>query len=474
MRRALPMIACLPLLACSPRGGATPSSIRAEGAELWVDAARGASGDGSRERPHATLGEALARAGGASRIHLAPGRYPGAFTLPAGLELEGEGAVLEGAGSGPVLRAPGGAWLRGVEVRGGGWGVEAGGALRLESVRLVGQVSGGVRLGAGTLAVTAGRFEAGGAEAVGLRLEGGSAQVRQSVFSGDFWRSVEARDAEVALEDVDLGGARTALHQSGGQARLTRVTTGSGSEVGLFCAQGTLWLEDVTVTGHEYGVQVLRGTLESRGLTSRQAVRAGVTLVGARGVLEDTRVLDSGDFGALSLVGSDTVVRGLRVERAGAYGLTATRGRLRLERALFSGLTSRDPDGGDGLHLRDIDVEARQLVVRDAVGVGVLAAQGTRLVLRDASLESCHAAGVWSESLARVEAVRLVVRGSGGPALVALGEGVLRAERLVGDDNAGGLAQAADCEGGTRIAFRDVAGRSTAWTPAPCVGPASP
>ena len=75
--------------------------------------------------------------------------------------------------------------------------------------------------------------------------------------------------------------------------------------VGLFVQHGTLLLEDVTVTGHEYGLQGLEATVEGRGFTSVRASRAGVALIGSRGTLEETVVQGSGSFGALSLVGYD-------------------------------------------------------------------------------------------------------------------------------------------------------------------------
>ncbi|MBM7118536.1 hypothetical protein [Archangium primigenium] len=475
MNRALLLIACLLPLACSSRKDASPPDRPGPGPEVWVDGTRGEAGEGSRTRPWRSLAEALARADGPRppRIHLAPGAYPGPFVLPAGAEVVGEGAVLVGGGEGPVVRAAGGALLRGLTLQGGAWGLEAAGGMRLEAVRFQGQREGGVSMGAGDLTVEGSRFEAGGPGTVGLRIDGARARVRDTVFTGAFRRALEARDAEVDGEALRVEGAATGLHQSRGRVVLRQVTVTPGPEVGLFVDHGTLRLEDVTVTGHEYGVQALQGTLETRGLTSLGAVRAGVSLVGARGELVDTRVRGSGNFGAVSLVGSDTVLRGLRVEDAEAYGLTATRGTVRLSRALFTGLTSREGDSGDGLHLRDVDVEARGLVVRGAAGVGVLAAQGARVVLRDASLEACHEAGVWSETLARVSAERLRVQDAQGPALVVLENGVLHADGLVAERNAGGLAAAADCTGGTRVTFHRVVGEGLVGPAVPCVGEAS-
>lgn len=465
MLRCLLMIACLTFPACRATAGVIPPGESTVRDDWWVDGSRREAGDGSRARPFGSLAEVLARVGPRGpelRVHLTPGRYEGPVELPAGLELVGEGAVLHGEGAGPVVRAAAGGLLRGLEIQGGSWGLESAGAVRLESVRFGGQATGAVRVVAGRLVVVGGGFEAGGAGAVGLRLEeGAQAEVREATFTGAFRRGVEARDAVVELESVRFQGALTALHQARGRVRLRHVGVEPGAEVGLFVQHGTLVLEDVTVTGHEYGLQGLEATVEGRGFTSVRASRAGVALIGTRGTLEETVVQGSGSFGALSLVGSELVLRGVRVDGADAYGIAATRGHIRLERVLITRLTTREGDAGDGLHLRDAELEAEGLVVRGVAGAGVLAAQGSRVVLRDVSLESCKEAGVWAETLADVKAEGLEVRGSGGPALVAMEDGVIQVDALTARDNAAGLVMA-DCQGATGVKLGRVVGQGPA------------
>ena len=106
--------ACHPCLAGSRPESATPRT------EVWVASARGTPGDGSRARPFGSLDEVLGPArpqGGALRVRLLPGRHRVPPVLPAGLELVGtaEGAVLEGQGEGPVVRAPEGVRLEEVD-----------------------------------------------------------------------------------------------------------------------------------------------------------------------------------------------------------------------------------------------------------------------------------------------------------------------------------------------------------------------
>jgi hypothetical protein len=334
-------------------------------------------------------------------------------------------------------------------------------------VRFAGQRAGAVRMEAGHLTVEGGVFEGGGPGTVGLLLAGPvRAEVREGAFIGAFRRGVEARGAEVELEGVSFRGPETALYQGQGQVRLRRSTVEGGSGPGIFVQHGVLRLEDVTVTGHEYGLQSLEATLESRGFTSVRAARAGVALVGTQGKLEDTVVLGSGSFGGMTLVGSDLDVLAIRVDRADSYGIAATRGRLRLRQAVLTHLTARDGDSGDGLHLRDTEVDAEDVKVRDVAGVGVLSAQGSRLTLRDASLEGCKEAGVQAETQGQVTAVGLDVRGSRGPALIALDAGVLRVDELSARDISGGLVWA-DCQGETGVTL----GRVTVVGPIPMPGP---
>jgi hypothetical protein len=480
MLRCLLMILFLTFPVRASAGGVIAPAEPSPPAEVWVDGSKKGRGDGSRARPFASLSEVLARGlgGGAPvRVHLAPGRYAGPFVLPAGLELvgAGEGSVLHGEGTEPVIRAPGGIRLKGLALEGGSWGLEAGGPVRLEAVRFRGQGTGAVRVEAGHLTVVGGGFDAKGPGGGGVLLVGGSrAEVRGATFTGAFKRGVEARNAEVEVEAVRFRGPLTALYQEAGRVRLRNVSVEGGSEVGLFVQRGTLRLEDVTVTGHEFGLQSMKATLEGRGFTSVRAARAGVALVGSQAELEDTVVLGSGGYGGVSLVASETVLRGLRVDGAEEYGLMAMRGRLRLERAVITRLKTSDGEAGDGLHLRDTRVEVEGLVVREAAGVGVLAAQGSQVVLREVSLESCREAGVWAETLARVTATGLEVRGSGGPALVAMVDGVLRVDALTVRDNAAGLVMA-DCEGATGVTLGRVTGQGKETGPAlACVAGSSP
>lgn len=478
MRRPWLILLSVGFLACRasvsrsvPAGESAPSPPAARLSEVWVDGGRTASGDGSRASPWRTLGEALA-APGPVWVHVARGLYAGPFTLPAGTRLEGTGAttVLYTDGVETAVRAPGGAELVRLAVQGGGWGLEGAGTVKLEGVAFSGQRTGAVRLGGGRLVAAASHFEAGVSETEGLVLEGPArGEVKDSTLSGPYRRGVSVKGgAEAVLESVRSEGPVTAVQQEGGRTELRRVSAEGGRGPALWVQDGAMKLEGVSVTGHEFGLSAHGAELEVRGFTSVRAEQAGLALVESRGRLEDVEVRGSGRFGALQLVGSDLTLRHVRVDGADAYGVQATNGRLRASDVTITRLRSSEHLFGDGLHLRGVVAEVEGLVVRDVEGAGVLAAQGAEVTLRDATLVGCRQAGVAVETLGAVNAERLEVRDSGGPALAVLRDGTLRADALTAKGNAEGLLWA-ECEGETQVHLGRLQTEDKRGLEAPCV-----
>ena len=470
--RAL-LFVLLVIAAC--RGPSSPPARAAEPAvvptEVWVDGARAQSGDGSRGRPFRTLGEALAPRP-APTVHIAQGLYAGPFTLPPGARLLGVGptTVLYVEGQEPVLRAGAGAMLERLAIQGGGWGVEAAQGLQLESVSFSGQRQGAVRATGGKLTARGVRFEASLSETVGLALEGAvTAEVKESTFAGPWRRGLQVLGgAQAELEAVGFSGAVMALDQEGGRVRLRRVTVEGGRGPGLLARDGTLQLEEVTVTGHEYGLASNGAKLEVRGFTSVRAERAGLGLARSTGRLEDLQVRESGSFGALQLIDSDLEVQGFRVEGANGYGVTATKGRLRARDGTISRLHSSEGFTGDGLHLRGVKADFQAVRISDVPGAGVLAAQGGEVVLRDVTLTRCKHAGLLVENLGRVQATGLEVRGPGGPAVAVLRDGDASVDQLTASELTEGLVWA-ECEGSARLRLGRVQSEDRQGLTAPCV-----
>jgi hypothetical protein len=444
---------------------------RSQRTEVWVDGARLESGDGTRARPFRTLAEGLA-VRPAPTVHVAPGLYAGPFLLPADAHLvgAGESTVLHVEGREPLLRLEAGATLERVALQGGTWGVETAGGLKLDRVNFSGQRVGAVRMTGGRLLAERVRFEASLSETVGVSLEGPvTLEVKESAFLGPWRRGVHVLGAaEVKLEGVRFQDAVMALDQEAGRARLRRVTVEGGRGPGLMVRGGTLELEDGLVIGHEYGLASRGAKLEVRGFTSVRAERAGLGLVQSTGKLEDIQVRQSGSFGALQLVDSDLEGRDFQVDDVDSYGVTATKGKLRLQNGTITRVRSKESFAGDGLTLRGVVANVEGVQVREAAGVGVLAAQGAEVSLSDTTLVGCRLAGLMVESFAQVKAVGLEVRDTGGTALAVLKDGEVWADALTASSLADGLIWA-ECEGSARVRLGRLRAEDRRGLSVPCV-----
>ncbi|WP_239989393.1 hypothetical protein [Corallococcus macrosporus] len=580
------------LLAGACRSASHREALSVPGAStvIWVDAAREGPGDGSRDRPLQSLGEALARPGPLT-VRLAPGRYEGPFVLPPGARLEGlgTGVVLHaGDDSHTVLKMDEGGILSGVVVQGGQWGLEVTGGshVRLERVGFSGQRTGAVRVESGRLDVEASRFEAAPTATVGILLESksplppgsgamatgaerlatapeapgtaprqvaearadagadpgqvaearadagtaprqvaearadagtaprqvaearadagadpgrpageapptgaegtragpespraaGEAHIRDSTFTGPYRRAVRLRGADMRarLEDVRFSGPATAVGVDGAHAEVLRSSAEGGQAAAFSVMSGTLILDEVTVTGHEYGLSAMQALrLEVHRFTSVRAQRAGMGVSLSRARLRDIVVRESGSYGGLQFLGGDLDVQGVRVEGAGEYGLMALRGKLRLRDADIRGVRTADNVTGDGLHLRQVEADVEGVVVREAQGACVLAAQAARVSLRGAKLEACGDVGLMTDTLARLDASSVKIDGAAS-ALKAHGGSELRVESLDARGLAKGFAQA-ECEGGTQVLLKDLRSEDTRGLPeTPCVQVLSP
>lgn len=529
-RTFLPLILLLASACRSPlpREAPPPASSTAP-STLWVDAAGAEPGDGSRERPLRQLGEALVRPG-ALTVRVAPGRYPGPFLIPPGVRLEGQGpgVVLHAEESSrAALQVGEGVLLSDVVVLGGRWGLELtdGGHVRLARVSFRGQATGAVRVAAGRLDVEDSRFEAAPSATVGVLLESGrvpdggtqsasrdassnpealsapggakrephdsegatgdeahqegppeqagiiaEAHIRASSFSGPYRRAVRLLGADVraTMEDLQFTGAATAVGVDGAYAEVRRSTAEGGLAAAFSVMDGTLILDEVAVTGHEYGVSSMQARrLDVRRFTSVRAIRAGMGLLMSRVRLRDIVVRDSGAYGGLQFSGGDLDVQGVRVDGAAEYGVMALRGKLRLRDVDIRGVRTADGVTGDGLHLRQVEADVEGVVVREAQGACVLAAQNARVSLRRAKLESCGYVGLLTDTLARMSAANVDIQGA-ATALGALGGGELRVESLSASGLETGFIHA-ECEGATQVHLKEYRSKDTRGLSARCV-----
>ncbi|HSP81040.1 MAG TPA: hypothetical protein VLQ93_21130, partial [Myxococcaceae bacterium] len=118
----------------------------------------------------------------------------------------------------------------------------------------------------------------------GLELVGGG---EATVLQGEGEEVVVRAPRGVTLRRLGLEGDGGGL-KAGGPVELEAVRFGGqpGRGTGLFVRGGPLRLEDVTLSGFEYGLQAVEAPVEARGLAAGDAARAGVVLLGSRGRLE--------------------------------------------------------------------------------------------------------------------------------------------------------------------------------------------
>lgn len=527
-RTVLPLILLLSCTCRSPAQREAAPSAPAPG-ELWVAPGREGSGDGSQARPLRSLSEALARPGPLT-VRLAPGRYRGPFVLPPGTRLEGlgPGVVLEGgAPEVTVLQVGAGVAVSDVVVEGGevGLSVADGGQVRLARGTFRGQRLGAVRVSAGALDVEGCQFEGSPTAAVGVLIERGPsprgdtpsdsesapagatpetldanrvagagestgaeappgappggdphlgtqarARIRSSTFTGPYRRAVRVRGAnsQVVVEDTRFSGPATAVSVDEARAEVRRSTSEGGTAAAFSVMNGTLVLDEVKVTGHEYAVSAMQAReLEVRRFTSVRAVRAGMGLTLSKARLRDIVVRDSGEYGGLQFMGGDVDAERVRIEGAAEYGLMAIRGKLRLRDATIERVRTSDGIAGDGLHLRQLQADVDDVTVRDAQGTCVLVAQDARVSLRAANLRGCGAAGLVVDTLARLRASDVELHGA-ATALGVLGEGELHVDGLTARDLVEGFVHA-DCGGATQVRLRNVRTEDTRGLSAACV-----
>jgi hypothetical protein len=386
--------------------------------ERWVDASAREGGDGTQALPFKQLAPALLPQ---ATVHLRSGLYPGPFVLPDRIHLVGHGeVVLYAEGEATVISASS-ATVEGVSVQGGFVGVRASGPVSLTRVHLSGHRRIAVSA-SGSLTVQDSVLEGTVSETVGIQLtRGAEAKLKGVRFLGAFRRAVDAEEAALEGEELTCDGPVQAFHLEKTRAHLRRVSVAGGRGPGIFAAEGALELVDATVKGHEYGLQAAKVELAIERFASDKAQFAGIAALRCSGTLTDISVERSGTAGGLQLLESTLRVKGVRLKQPQATGVMVRLGRLTLEDVtidrVFSERGPRGDDGGDGLHLRDADVVARNIIVRDAEGTGVFVSAGARVELEMLRCERCRVGALVAELGSSVKIKGLVSRGSEGPAI---------------------------------------------------------
>lgn len=431
-----------------------PPPITAPRFELWVDASADEGGDGTRLTPFRTLQPALQPE---AVVHVRSGLYAGPFVVPQGVRLTGHGqVVLYAEGDATVVTAEGGVNLSTLSIQGGFVGLD----LKGGRSALIGlHFSGHRRIAlttASALLLQDSVLDGTVSETIGVQLrEGAQATLRSLRFTGAFRRAVDATGATLSVEDLKSEGPSQAIHVEASHTTARALAIAGGSGPAVFAAGGSLTLTDVTINGHEYGVQARKTALTLSQVRSNRVQLAGIAAVLCTGTVTDTQFEQSGTHGALQLLDSTLTVKGVRVKQGRSNGIFVRHGAVRLEDATIEQTRGdRDGTGGDALHVRDAEVEAINVVVRDAEGVGAFATAHATLTLRRFSCERCRIGAVVSEVNSSVKAFGLFVRGGEGPVAAVLDKSTAALEDV--DVVTAQVPVWAECDSGARVTLKRV------------------
>jgi len=453
------------VLGCRPQVAAEPAALEAVPVQavelLWVDGSAPEGGDGTEARPLKSLAAALGRAG--ARVRVRTGMYRGPFALPAGAELEGpESAVLfvEG-GEGAVVTVAGDGRIAGVSLQGGAVGLVVSGRVRAEGVHWSGQRRAAVEVRGGELELSRVDVRAAMSEVVGVSAARGKVRVLDSAFSGPFRRAVHGQGAEVevTVERTRFADAVTAVQLVGAGVRghLKGVSARGGRAAAVFVGGGgELEIDGLEVDGHEYALLAREAQVTARRVTSRDAERAGIGLVGSRGRLEDVSVSGSGSSGAVEVVGGELELRRFHIERATSYGIHARSAKVALSDGEVVEVAGEgDGTAGDGVHLRDVKGTVERVTVRRAEGGGMLVAEASDVRAAELTLERCRWGGVVVETLSTFTGKTIAVRDCSGAALSVPTQATASVEGLTSARNQDGAVWA-ECGEGARVTLRGV------------------
>ncbi len=431
---------------CERLGPACPAAsewatdLPSSGTIRFVRAGAAAGGDGSRDAPFSTIGEAASLAGAGDVIAVTAGTYDEAVSLRGGVTLHGACAestvIAPSFGAVSTLTATGeGVVVKNLTLSGGGSGValDRSTGARLENVLVLDnddfaiRVLFGAALEADGLIVRGTRpATARGSFGRGLDVEGGStATIDRALFEDNTDFSIfVAVDSELTLDRVTVRGTRPqesdgahgrALNAiDGATATVTRSIFEDSAEIAVFfTGEGTTAsLEDVVIrrtvpgeqragaeTGTAFSVEQ-GAVVRARGLLIEQSASAGILVISNGDLTAEDVVVDRvasdgiGDLGLAVAVERASVLAlsraVLRDSRTVGVGVKGEGTRAVLEDVLVSGVDVRENDGELGMGIGVVDgaeAELRRVGVEDTALYGLFAdAPGTAVMLEDVSV----------------------------------------------------------------------------------------
>ena len=443
-------VAVLLGIGCGPRAvtlRATESPAQVSVAERWVDAHAGASAEtNGGSETFRSLAEAL-KDGRAGIIHVRAGLYEGPFVIPPGVTLRGHGAVvLHAPSEAPeVVLLSTGSSLEDVHVQGARDGIRVMAGLereaRLLRVKLSGQREAGIAVQRGQLVAADLEVEGTISGGAGVRvLSGARAELIRTTFRGGLDSGLRLEPGATArVVDGRSDGPAHGIRSNGAELEVEGFHAHGGRAAGIGLGGGKARLRDVRFTGHEYGLLAGGGAEVSvDGLVSIRADRAGVGIAASEAVLRDVLVLEAGAHGAINAVGSTLDLQRFLVSGARGYGLNLHGGKAQVSHGIVRGISDDGGGGGDAVHVRVGEARLSHLDLSELGGVGVLAAQGATVDVREVSVRRARWAGLLAETTAKLTAHSVSVTDSQGVALAIPGDADVTIDTLYSAKNAQG------------------------------------
>lgn len=427
-----------------------PSSLPAEPPSLWVDAFASAGGDGGVEAALKTM-PALREP---ARLHVRSGLYAGPFSFPAGTTLEGHGeAVLFLEGTGTVVTASAPLTLKHVSIQGGSVGLVATAPISLEQVKFSGHrvvalqvLDAGVE--ARALEVTS-RLDSAGLDAINA-----SVKVEGAKFDGPLSFGLRAADSTVKLSKVTSVGAASVVQVLRGSLELDGLDASGGLRTALSLSSAQGDLSNLDVTGFEYAVLALKSTVGLRHATLRGARFCGASFLNSKPTLEAVSIERAGSGGGVQLLDSESDVKTLSVANTVASGVLVRKGKARIDSLVVRDLRGEPgPDGallsGDGLQVRDAEVELGSLEAEGIDGAAVYASNVAKVVAKRIDVRSSGFGAAVVERKSMLFAESVTSRASRGPSIAAPEDGLIDVKWL--SAQGGDVSVWADCASGSFV-----------------------
>lgn len=418
--------------------------------ELWVDAFAREGGDGGVEAALKVM-PALREA---ARVHVRSGLYAGPFSFPAGTSVEGHGeAVLFLEGPGTVVTANAPLQLKHVSIQGGAVGLLMTAPTSLEQVKFSGHRVAALQVHDAGVEARALEFTSK-LDTVGVDAINASVTISGAKFDGPLTFGLRSADSTVRLSKVTSVGPASVVQVLRGALTVDGLDASGGlrTAISISSAQGEL--SNLDVTGFEYAVLALKSPVGLRHAQLRGARFCGASFVNSRPTLDDITIERAGAGGGVQLLDSDSEVKSLSVTSTLASGVLVRKGKARIGALVVRDLRGElGPDGalisGDGLQVRDAEVELTSLEADTIDGAGVYASNVAKVVAKRIDVRSSGFGAAVVERKSMLFAESITSRASRGPSIAVPEDALIDVKFL--SAQGGDVSVWADCASGAFV-----------------------